>query len=141
MRHSLVFIAACVAVALMPGCGKKSMIDRSQGVDPVTEFRAAIVENIQDPDTRTKILDIVDQGEAKLQEFYQFYEQHRERMESLSSDYNATREDLEKAMSELNARYRELALSMVADRFAIKDLTTHEEWEAIARAERSLLTD
>ena len=141
MKRSVVVVAACLAVALTTSCGKKSIIDRSQGVDPVTEFKALVTEHIQDTDTRTQILDIVSEGEARQRQFYEFYEQHRKRLESLSSDYNTTRADFEKATSEFNARYREVLMGIVADRYAIKELTTREEWVLISKRERSFLAD
>jgi hypothetical protein len=127
--------------ALMMSCGKKSVIDRSQGVDPATELKALVAEHIQDPGTRTQIIDILNKGDARLQEFYEFYEQHAKRLDALSSDYNTTRADFDKATLDFNARYREVLMGIVADRFAIKELTTREEWALIAARERSFLID
>ncbi len=141
MRRFAVVVTVCFAVALMTNCGKKSLIDRSHGVDPVIEFEALVTEHVQDTDTRTQILDIVSEGEARQRQFYEFYEQHRKRLDSLSSDYNTTRADFEEATSEFNARYREVLMGIVADRYAIKELTTREEWALISKRERSFLAD
>ncbi len=62
-----------IAVALAMGCGKKDVVDRSPGEKPLDEKRALVTQHIADPETRSKILAIIDGEEVKLREFYDFY--------------------------------------------------------------------
>jgi hypothetical protein len=140
-RFTVVLIAVVMTVTLVMSCGKKSVLDKSQGVDPVTEFKSLVAEHIQDPDTRAQILDIVEKGEVKQNEFYDFYDQHARKIAALSVDRSATRTDFEEATSVFNVRYREMLAGIVSDGFAIKELTSREEWALISDSEKSFFAD
>ncbi len=66
-----IFVLIAVVVAM--GCGKKDVVDRSPGKEPLDEKRALVTQHIADPETRSKILAIIDGEEVKLREFYDFY--------------------------------------------------------------------
>ncbi len=135
--HGVLFVL--VSVTLAVSCGKKNLIDRSQGVDPGTELRTLVARHIADPDKRAQILEIIVMGEARFREFHEFYGQHNERMADLANDYNTTRGEFDEATEEFNARYREILMGMVSDRFAMRELMTPEEWALISDREHSVI--
>jgi hypothetical protein len=56
------------------GCGSKNnVIQKDQGLGVLSEQRRLIVENIQDPDTRNKLLKIVDDIEVEVNKFFEYY--------------------------------------------------------------------
>ena len=134
-------IYVLIAVVLAMGCSKKDVVDRSPGEKPLDEKRALVTQHISDPETRSKILAIIDGEEAKLREFYEFYDRHSERLNALNARYDATRTEFEEEQREYNARYRELLTGFITDRYAVKELVTPEEWALISDRESSLITD
>lgn len=134
-------ILVLIAVVLALACGKKDVVDRRPGEKPLDEKRTLVTQHTADPETRSEILAIIDGEEAKLREFYDFYDRHNEKLDALNARYDATRAEFEEAQEELNARYRELLTGVISDRYAAKELVTPEEWALISDRESSLITD
>ena len=84
-------IFVLMAVVLAMGCSKKDVVDRSPGEKPLDEKRALVTQHIADPETRSKILAVIDGEEAKIREFYKFYDQHSARLDAMNARYDATR--------------------------------------------------
>jgi hypothetical protein len=124
------------------GCGSKNnVIKEDQGLGVLSEQRRLIVENIQDPDTRNKLLTIVDDIEVEVNKFFEYYEEHNKKIASLNKDYKSTRRDFEESMAEFNGAYEKYLRMLVDKRGGMMMLTSKEEWALIMDRESTFIPE
>ena len=140
MKMIALITNAMLLMMYLFGCSSKNNIvieDKGQSV--LTEQERLIVENIQDTDTRNKLLTIVDDIEVEVNKFFEYYEEHNKKIASLNKDYKSTRRDFEESMAEFNGAYEKYLRMLVDQRGGMIMLTSKEEWALIMDRESTFI--
>ena len=131
---TLSFFLLLLMVFVISGCSKKSIPDDAfRGESVLAEKRVRIQKHISDSAKQAQLLAIVDEGEKLLREFSQESSDYRERIQTLTADYDAGREDFEGAVSNFNDKAETLLKKLADQGVAMRELTTPEEWKKISK--------
>jgi hypothetical protein len=138
-RVSLVS-AFLVLVLLIGGCSHKpkpSAMEAARGA--FDDLRAAVRSEIKDPDRAAQGTDLVDQLERLTIEANKDHKAHDKKIRSLNANYDATEEEFQAAFLAFDARQKDRQERMLEINQQAKDLTTAEEWKALAKVHEEML--
>ena len=134
LSKTLSFLLLLLMVFIISGCLKKSVNgDAFKGESVIAEKRSLIQKHISEPVKQAQLLKIVDEGEKMLREFSQESSDYRERLQTLTADYDASQEDFKGAVSDFNNKAETLLKNLLAQSMSMRELTTPEEWKKISK--------
>jgi cysteinyl-tRNA synthetase len=129
-----------VLFLLVAGCSHKPKPSATESAESAfDELRAAVRSEIKDPEKATQGTALVDQLERLVIEANKDRKAHDEKIRSLNANYDATEEEFQTAFSGFNARQKDRQDRVLAINQRAKDLTTEEEWKAIAKVREEML--
>ena len=129
-----------VAPAILSGCGRHAKTDAGYGPSSewIDDLRDQIRKNVDDPDTVTELLLIVNDLEKTMAELDKEVRAHYANLEKLDSSYGTTRQEFEDAMSQFGET-RETYFKKVVDYiFEAKKAAGREYWDDVSDIEKTL---
>jgi membrane-bound lytic murein transglycosylase len=129
----------CLTI-LLSGCShqpKPSAVDTAKAV--FDERRAAVRSEIKDPAKAAQGSELVDQLERLVKEASNDRKAHDDRIRSLNANYDATEEEFQAAFREFNVRQKDRQDRLLEINQRAKDITTAEEWKALAKVHEEML--
>ncbi len=129
-----------VLFLLIVGCSQKSKpsaLESSEGA--FDELRAAVRSEIKDPDKAAQGINLVDQLERLVIQANNDRKAHDDKIRSLNANYDATEEEFQAAFREFNGRQKNRWDRVLEINQRAKNLTTEEEWNALARVHEEML--
>ena len=100
--------------------------------DPITDLRAYVSTEVQDPDRRTKMLSEVDLFEKRLDEFGATMLRLGEEMNAANRDYNRSEEAFATLFAKHNTARTKARDGVLKVLIRFRSLATAAEWEDIA---------
>jgi hypothetical protein len=100
-------------------------------IKAISELREKINKNITDADRKLALLNITSEIEREGQTFFSFYQNHKQKLTRINSDYKATRQDFAVIISAFNTNYEYYLKMLVEKRSEMRELTTADEWKKI----------
>ena len=126
--------ALCFLLGLTYGCskfGKKETAEFNPGGKWLADMRARVEENIEDPDKKTRMLDLVDRTEQDVMEIDRAVMKLYADISTLGENYDASPEAFREIMTEFETDRIKIRDRIIDTRFAMRDLATPEEWERL----------
>jgi hypothetical protein len=133
--------SVCLALFLIVvGCSNKpkpSAMESARGA--FDDLRAAVRSVIKDPEKAAQGTHLIDQLESLVKEANNDRKAHDAKTWSLNANYDATEEEFRAAFREFNIRQEHRQDRMLEINQRAKDLTTKEEWNALAKIHKEML--
>lgn len=138
----LVFLTVSVVASalILSGCGRHGKTAPGYGPSSewIDDMRERIRKEVDDPETVTELLLIVDDLEKTMVELDKEVRAHYANMEKLYSSYGTTRQEFEDAMSQFGET-RETYFEKVVDYvFEAKKAAGREYWDDVSDIEKTL---
>jgi hypothetical protein len=138
MRYKLYIFAALLAL-LVAACSSQKKGVNEPSYDWIEELRSNTTEVIESPDKTASTLELIDQMEIALLEIDRVARKYYSSLDELSADYDTDRSAFEGLMRAFNLDIQARRTHVLDIRFQMKELSTREEWAAIADLDDSLL--
>jgi hypothetical protein len=131
----------CLVLFLfIAGCSHKPKppaLESAEGA--FDELRAAVRSEIKDPDKAAQGTSLVDQLESLVKEASKDRKAHDGKIWSLNANYDATEEEFQAVFRGFNVRQKDRQDRVLEINQRAKDLTTAEEWKALAKVHEEML--
>ena len=128
-----------LALLVLSGCGKQKAMDVTSIDEPVAEERALVNEHISDPETRDKVLALIDEDEARMRAFFKVRDAHQEKIQDLNARYDVSRAELEAELQKYDEELRQVVLQMLESRSRLRALVSEEQWDKITSGKAGYL--
>jgi hypothetical protein len=131
-----------VITLLFFSCGsqKLSKVDEG-GRKVIAEQKKLIQANINDPEKKTKLLQIIGEIDNESKEFYKYYLEHNNKIAQLNITFETSRQDFEKVIDDFNKRYEIYLRMLIRRRNEMRLLTSNDEWIKIMEREYSFIPE
>jgi len=133
-------ISSILLIIGLAACsGSKTEPDRSGGEEPLNEHRELIEKNISDENRKAQMLDVVDELQSEVQEFYTYYEKHKANLSSLHRSYDTKPAQFEENYNVFLPKYKKFLTLIISKRMELQDLATEEEWKEISKITKTFV--
>ena len=133
-------VSVVALASILSGCGRfaKTAPGYGPSFEWVDDMRERIRKGVDDPDTVTELLLIVDDLEKTMVELDKEVRAHYANMEKLNSNHGTTRQEFEDAMSQFGETRESYFLKVVDYIFEAKKAAGREYWDDISDIEKTL---
>jgi hypothetical protein len=129
-----------ILLLLVSGCSHKPKPPALESAERAfDDLRAAVRSEIKDPEKAAQGTHLVDQLERLVIEANKDRKTHDDTIWSLNASYDATEEEFHAAFRGFNARQKDRQDQVLEINQRAKDLTTVEEWNALAKVHEEML--
>ena len=125
---------------LILGCSHQKINKEEERFQVLEEMREHI-QSISDPERVGLLLELMDIIKQDMNALNRSIQTFGAASKVLFSDYDATPEDFDKLFSEFNKTRIKLQQKILTSYFKMKELTSPEEWEDIAKFEEKAFFD
>jgi hypothetical protein len=139
MKRYNVYILVAVLTLMVAACSSSKKGVNEPAYDWIEELRSNATEAVASPDKTTSILELIDKMEIQLLDVDRVTRRYFAALEQLNADYDANRDALDGLFREYDRDIQAHRTRLLDIRFQIKDLSTPEEWAAIADLDDALL--
>ena len=126
--------AACIA-----GCSSPETPQVEANQDRIEDVLERIDITITDAGRAGQMRQIVTQLDIQLKAHETSLNAKRDAIIETSADYATTRQDLEAMYTEVSSETREMMGQIKAAHFAMKELSSPEEWKAVSGGRKQLI--
>jgi len=140
MKIHLLIILVITLLFFSCGSQKLSKVDES-GRKVIAEQKKLIQANINDPEKKTKLLQIIGEIDNESKEFYKYYLEHNNKIAQLNITFETSRQDFEKVIDDFNKRYEIYLRMLIRRRNDMRLLTSNDEWIKIMEREYSFIPE
>ena len=140
MKIHLLIILVITLLFFSCGSQKLSKVDES-GRKVIAEQKKLIQANINDPEKKTKLLQIIGEIDNESKEFYKYYLEHNNKIAQLNITFETSRQDFEKVIDDFNKRYEIYLRMLIRRRNEMRLLTSNDEWIKIMKREYSFIPE
>ena len=133
-------VSVVAPASILSGCGRHAKTDPGYGPSSewIDDMREQIRKNVDDPDTVTELLLIVNDLEKTLAELDKEVRAYYANMDKLYSNYGTTRQEFEDAMSQFDETRETYFEKVVGYIFEAKKAAGKEYWDDVSDIEKTL---
>jgi hypothetical protein len=110
-------------------------------INEIDQVSDLVAEHVADEQRATDAKNVLAELRGALTGFPQDWLVLRQRVYEVDTSYTSTRGDYEEALRALNAAWLHRQQRVVELRFEMRDLLSHEEWDAVFTAHREMRGD
>ncbi|MBW2492166.1 MAG: hypothetical protein JRE65_13575 [Deltaproteobacteria bacterium] len=140
MKIHLLIILVITLLFFSCGSQKLSKVDEGRR-KVIAEQKKLIQANINDPEKKTKLLQIIGEIDNESKEFYKYYLEHNNKIAQLNITFETSRQDFEKVIDDFNKRYEIYLRMLIRRRNDMRLLTSNDEWIKIMEREYSFIPE
>jgi hypothetical protein len=136
-------VSVVAPASILSGCGRHGKTDPGYGpsAEWIDDMRDRIRKGVDDPDTVTELLLIVNDLEKTMVELDKEVRAHYANLEKLYSSYGTTRQEFEDTMSRFGETRETYFLKFVDYIFEAKKAAGREYWDEVSDIEKTLYED
>ena len=139
MKRYRLYILVAVLTLSVTACSSSKKGVNEPAYDWIEDLRSNATDVVKSPDKAASILELIDDLEIKLLDLDRVARKHYASLGELTANYDTDRSAFDRQMRDFNVDIQARRERLLDIRFQIKDLSTPEEWAAIADFDNSLL--